>query len=435
MSAQNVVVSLFLNGERSAQQSVSLTDGETKVINMEAVPKQTGFVEVVADIEDDDIMQDNKRFINMYIPKEVPVIIFADNQKDTDFIQLALDASNENSALKITSRNLDQISSFNLSEYDAVILIPSGVVPNPERIKAFVQQGGGLLLFPGSTPNNMSFQGILQNLGLPSLQGFAGKVNEPSNPVGFENVEYNHPLFQNIFLKEDKKKFESPDIYAHYKITTMGKGQNIISLLDGTSFLGEYKQGKGNILLFNASPVLSWSNFPLKSIFVPLITKSVFYVASKDRNQNTYIAGENADINIASSGSSRIKVVKPDKSEEFINLDNQKSGRYINYNKTNIAGNYEIYSGDKLIEEISVNPDPAESKTTYLTMGDFKNYLKKINFKGKFIPVSKDDNPVKIVLQSRYGSELWRYFAVIALLLALVEMTISRNTKKELDTV
>jgi len=434
-AAQNVVVSLFLNGERSAQQSVSLADGETKAINMEAVPKQTGFVNVVADLEDDDIMQDNKRYINMYIPKEVPVIIFADNQKDAEFIQLALDASNENSTLKITSRNLNQMSSYNLSEYDAVVLIPTGNTPNPERIKSYLQEGGGLLLFPGSTLNIQTFQATMFNLGLPSPQGFAGKVNDPSNPVGFENVEYNHPLFQNIFLKEDKKKFESPDIYAHYKITTMGKGQNIISLLDGSSFLSEYKFGKGNILVFNTSPVLSWSNFPLKSIFVPLITKSIFYAASKDRNQNTFIAGENADINIGASGSQQIKIVKPDKSEEFINLENQRSGNYIVYNKTNVAGNYEIYSGDKLIEEISVNPDPAESKTTYLTFSDFKDYLKKINFKGKFISVSKDEDPVKIVLQSRYGSELWRYFAVIALILALVEMTIARNTKKELDTV
>jgi hypothetical protein len=108
---------------------------------------------------------------------------------------------------------------------------------------------------------------------------------------------------------------------------------------------------------------------------------------------------------------------------------------YISYNKTNIAGNYHILAGDKIIEEISVNPDPSESITTYVTTSDFKEYLKKINFKGRYIPVNKDENPAKIVLQSRYGSELWRYFAVIALLLALAEMTLARNTKKELGTV
>ncbi|MDR3666390.1 MAG: BatA domain-containing protein [Ignavibacteriaceae bacterium] len=433
-TGQNIVVSLFLNGERSAQQSVTLNEGESKVINMDAVPKQTGFVDAMAEIEDDEIMQDNKRYINLYIPKEVPVIIFSDNPNDNEFIQLALNASNESSALNIMSKNLNQISSYNLSEYNTVILITSSTLPNPERIKSYVQGGGGLLLFPGSTPNLQSFQQSVQSLNLPSPQAFAGKINDATNPKSFENVEYNHPIFQNLFLKEDKKKIESPDIYAHYKITTLGKGQSIIDLMDGSSFLSEYKMGKGNIFLFNTSPVLSWSNFPLKSIFVPLITKSVFYVASKDRNQNTYIAGDNADINVASAGAGQIKIIKPDKSEEFIKRENSNSD-YIPYKNTNIAGNYHILGGDKIIEEISVNPDPAESKTTYITANEFKDYLKKINFKGRYIPVNKDDNPAKIVLQSRYGSELWRYFAVIALLLALVEMTIARNTKKELSSV
>lgn len=433
-TAQNIVVSIFLNGERSSQQSVTLNGGESKVVNMEAAPKETGFVDAVAEIEDDDIMQDNKRYINLYIPKEVPVIIFSDNPNDDDFIQLALNASNESSALNITVKNLDQISSFNLSQYDAVILIPSGNLASADKIKAYVQGGGGLLLLPGSTPNLQSFQQVTQSLNIPSPQALAGKVNEGANPISFENVEYNHPIFQNLFLKEDKRKIESPDIYAHYKISTQGRGQNIITLPDGSSFLSEYKIGKGNIFLFNTSPVLSWSNFPLKSIFVPMITKSVFYIASKDRNQNTFIAGENADINIAASGAPQIKIVKPDKSEEFINREKSNSD-YISYNKTNVAGNYHILAGDKLIEEISVNPDNTESKTTYVTANDFKDYLKKINFKGRYIQVNKDENPAKIVLQSRYGSELWRYFAVIALLLALVEMTIARNTKKELGTV
>ncbi|MDR3610152.1 MAG: BatA and WFA domain-containing protein [Ignavibacteriaceae bacterium] len=432
--AQNIVISLFLNGERSAQQSVTLNEGESKIVNMEATPKHTGFVDVVAEIEDDEIMQDNKRYINMYIPKEVPLIIFTDNAKDIDFIQLALNASNESSALEITNKSLNQISSFNLSQYDAVILIPNGNIADPNRIKAYIQSGGGLLLFPGSTPNVQSFQNIAQSLNIPLPQGLSGKVNEDSNPVSFDNVEYNHPIFQNLFLKDDKRKIESPDIYAHYKITTQGRGENIITLLDGTSFLSEYKLGKGKIFLFNTSPVLSWSNFPLKSIFVPLMTKSVFYISSKDRNQNIFEAGENADINVAGGGALPIKIIRPDKSEEFIDRDKTES-EYISYNKTDIAGNYHIISGDKLIEEISVNADPSESKTTYLTANEFKEYLKKINFKGRYIPVNKDENPVKIVLQSRYGSELWRYFAVIALLLALAEMTLARNTKKETGTV
>jgi len=45
--------------------------------------------------------------------------------------------------------------------------------------------------------------------------------------------------------------------------------------------------------------------------------------------------------------------------------------------------------------------------------------------------MSSDDNIINTVLQARYGSELWKYFLIAALLLAIVEMTIARNTRKE----
>ena len=38
----------------------------------------------------------------------------------------------------------------------------------------------------------------------------------------------------------------------------------------------------------------------------------------------------------------------------------------------------------------------------------------------------------QIILQARFGSELWRYFLLAALILALIEMTIARSAKKEL---
>jgi hypothetical protein len=58
--------------------------------------------------------------------------------------------------------------------------------------------------------------------------------------------------------------------------------------------------------------------------------------------------------------------------------------------------------------------------------------LKKIDFNGSYVRISKDENPVKKILQARFGSELWRYFLLAAILFALLEMTIARSAKKEL---
>ena len=239
-----------------------------------------------------------------------------------------------------------------------------------------------------------------------------------------------------IFSLLQKIKSSSLLIFIiHYKISTQGKGINIITLTDGTSFLSEYKIGKGRVLLLNTSPVLSWSNFSLKNIFAPLMLKSVFYLASKDKPENEYFAGQPVTVSLPGSVLPQIKVERPDKTEELINLEKSGSLNFITYNKTGISGNYKFYAGQKNIAEISVNANPEESVTKYLSSDDFEKYLRDINFKGKHISISGKENPSEIVMQSRFGSELWRLFLIAALVTAMVEMAVSRSSKRDLASV
>jgi len=82
-----------------------------------------------------------------------------------------------------------------------------------------------------------------------------------------------------------------------------------------------------------------------------------------------------------------------------------------------------IAKGAKIQEALDAGADHA----------GFDDYLEKINFNGKHIRIDKNENPTQMILQARFGSELWRYFVLIAILLALVEMTIARNAKKEME--
>jgi len=441
-SADDIVISLFINGERSAQQSVSLSGGETKLLIMESTVKSSGFIDVYAEIEDDEILQDNRRYTNLFIPDAVPIIIFTDNLSDARFVELALlvrepalPSSRSGKAININLKSTNQVPSFvPQSGIETVIIIGSENLNSIDRLAAFVNNGGGLFLMPGENSSLQNFQKVLQALSLPIPSKIVGEKGKTDNTVSFSQVEYSHPIFQDIFVKDEKKKIESPDIYSYFKMTTEGKGRNIISLIDGSSFLSEYKIGKGKIFLMNTAPVLSWSNFPLKGVFVPLINKSVFYLASKDRAEIEFIAGNEININIGSQSLPQVKIERPDKAEEFIKLKQEIISNIISYDNSNVAGNYKIYSGEKLIETVSVNIDPLESVTKYLSKNEFENYLDKINFKGIYIEVNKDENPMEIVLQSRFGSELWKYFLIIAIVLALIEMAVARNSKKDLVT-
>ncbi|MCH8034183.1 MAG: BatA domain-containing protein [Bacteroidetes bacterium] len=433
-TVNNLVVSLIVGGKRSAQKSINLTSNKAKIVQLEGTANKNGFVEVTVEIEDDEVSVDNKRFSSIFIPEKISVILLYDKFNDIRFVKLALQSAADNGNLELDEKPLSKISTIKLNNYDAVIIIGSKVIDRSGDLRRLLTDGGGVIIFPSSEPDLVGFRGILNSLKLPQAKELIYYSEQVNKTVDFEKIDYDHPLLQNIFRDEQKKEIESPIIQNYYKISPMGKGRSIISLLDGSSFLSEYNFGRGKIFVFNVPPVLEWSDFPIKSIFAPLIYKSVVYLSAKDRNNSEYIAGEPLNINISRRTLPIIKVIRPDRSEDLFNLNGNDSD-FLNFSKTYLSGNYKIYSGVDLLETISVNTEQLESNVNYILDDEFEDYLKEINFKGAHIKITKGEDPVTLILQARFGSELWRYFLFAAFLLALIEMTIARSAKKELVDV
>lgn len=430
-SKENLVVSLFLNGERSAQQSVNLNSGESKTVNLEAPAKTYGNSEAETEIEEDDLMQDNQRFTSFIIPEKIPVLILADHVEDSKLLEMALKSVSEKDYFDITTKKVDQIAATQLNDYQVIILLSSNFLSAKDKLAQFLNSGKGVIIFPSSESASGNFINSVNALGLV-ITG-ANVKTDKGQSVHFNEVDFNHPLFENIFVDEKKKQVESPDFYSYYKINPAGRGKTIISLEDESSFLSEYSLNGGRILLFSSALVFLWSDFPVKSIFAPLVTKSVMYLSTKNVGDKTYYAGESFNLNVSDRTLPQIKVVRPDKTDEIVNLDPNFNSDFFSYSNTFITGNYKFFSGDKLLSEISVNTDPAESVTEHITEAEFDKYLEKINFRGRYFRINKGENPEQMIIQARFGSELWRYFLLAAIILALIEMTVARNAKKEID--
>ena len=426
----SAVVSLFLDNERAAQKSFDIIAGQSTIVEIEATPKAAGFIDVVAEIETDEIEQDNKRFASLFIPDRISVGLFSENQSDLTFVDLALQTAGAE-RYEIERKNIVQLTSQQLNKYQPIIISANAISSGIEQLKNYLQNGGGLILFPSSSPDVLKLNQLYAQLGLGINASLVGAVNSSNLKIKFDKNDFNHPVFQDIFQNEDKKKYESPELNAYYKISSTGN--QIISLVDGSSFLNEYRMGQGKLFVFNSAPVLSWSDFPIKSIFAPLINKSVAYLSSKDREQNVFLAGEEVNINLKNTNTSQIKIIGPDKTEEFINLSDKSGRDYLAYSNTGVAGSYKFFAGDKIVENISINTDPSESKTEYAKDSDFEDYLKQISYNGKYVSIDKESNISEKILQARFGSELWRYFLLVAIILALIEMTIARNAKKDLE--
>ncbi len=433
-SVNNSVASLFVNGKRSAQQSLNLSAGESKIIPFETTLLDTGLVEIYAELEDDDILHDNKRFFSVYVPDKISVLFLTDNRDDARFVKYAIDDPTKQK-VRITENSLSQVLSLNLKNYDAVIVIGSEQNSDWKNLFGYAESGGGLILVPGTQSTLSNFQKLCIALNISLPVRAVGKINSQDSPALFDKINYQDPLFADLFENNKQQQVESPEIYYYFKIVPGSNGKNIISMSDGSSFLSEYKLGAGKVFLFNSSLNLSWNNFPLKGFFAPLINRLVLYSSSKFKEQNTFYTGQNITADISNHSISQIKVEKPRGENEYVNSDSLTNQNYFTYTKTDETGIYKFFSSNKLLDYISVNHDPKESVTNKADFSEFEDYLKQISFEGKSYSLSPNDDFTKAIYQSRFGTELWKYFLIAVLLLAIAESLVARNTKKDLSSI
>ena len=430
---KNSVASLLVNGIRSAQQSINLAGGEAKEFTFETTLKDTGLVEFTAELEDDEILRDNKRYFSAYVSDRISLLMPADNEDDTKYIRYAVD--DPLNRIKIRSVSSSQLREVKLKNYDAVILLGTEKNSDWNNLIDYVNSGGKVIVMPGSESTLLNYQKFCSALKIPAPAVAVGKIDSAESSVQFDKIDLQNTLFADLFENNKQHPVVSPDIYYYFKNLPGGEGKTLISMPDNSAFLSEYQKGKGKILLFNSAPVLGWNDFPLKGLFAPLMNKLILYSASKVKEDTGYLAGQEIYADISNHSIPQIVAQKPGGGREFINADSLTNKNYLPYSNTDETGTYKFYSGGKMLDYFSVNHDPRESDPERFTDSVFKDYLKQIGFGGKLITLSAKDNIANEIYQSRFGTEFWRYLLIAVLLLALIESFVARSSKKELAEI
>ncbi|HET54547.1 MAG TPA: hypothetical protein ENN33_04950 [Ignavibacteria bacterium] len=82
-----------------------------------------------------------------------------------------------------------------------------------------------------------------------------------------------------------------------------------------------------------------------------------------------------------------------------------------------------------------VNFDPAETVSQYLNKDDIEKYFAEIISSDKYTFIDPNNNYKESIKQARFGTELWKYFLIAALFIALLEMYVSKNSKKDFTEI
>ncbi len=424
------VLSLFLNGKKESQ--FSLNGKNTGKVKFDVTLLKSGLIRTLLKASDDAFNYDNENYLCFKVPEVIRIAIIKKFGADTKFLKLAL-GSNVKGLVREYEFEQRQFNSVNLNDYNVIVIVGYSKELNFKRIQNYLNAGHGVIFIPAKNSTEEELAELCKGLQIPSFGKLIfGKNYESIN--AFAETDFSHPIFEGVFLKGKRPQIESPEFYGYFKFVISGEGRPIIKLADGSSFLSEFNKGKGKLLVFNVPFDLEFGNFPLKGFFAPLVNKTLFYLSSDVASIKSVLAGQTIAVDLSEALLQQLTVVRPDGSKEIVDLTGYNKN-YFPFTQTNEIGIYKFYSGKKIIDFVSVNPVKSESVLKSLEQKSLQNKIAEVFPGSKILQVNEDAKIKNVVLRSRYGVELGKYFLILAIVFALAEMLVGKSSKKDLVEV
>lgn len=425
------------------EKVVDLQSSENKKLELTFKAEKSGYnsgmIELAIDnAQDDEIKYDNKIYFSLYIPEKFKIGLVGN---DTKFIKLAIESASSllGDSLKSKSNifDLNEFGSLPSKLSDLNIVFISGMdrfnSSEAEQLSSYITNGGTAYFFPSQSADINSYNALFTKLNSTHIANL--NTDEAVNKsVKIGRVNFEHPLLSGIF-KNDKLNFtsekfilDSPEMKSFYTITQGEKDVTLLELSNNKPFLIENNIGQGKLLLSAVAANDKMSDLPMKSIFVPLIVRSIFY-SHGNMNNSSYTIGKNNVVSL--NQSFRVSsAINP--SNTKINYTPSTASSYLSFPYSSFSSTPGIYSfSDSTNSKLSfaLNYNFNESNLAKEDSKEIENYFKK-SFTN--VKVINDINQIKeSIKEAKYGIELWKYFLILALLFVAAELFLSRKLMQD----
>jgi hypothetical protein len=457
-------MSVYLDGSRVVQQSLDIQPQTSSAVPFTLIPKRRGILQGSIRLEDDALEIDNTWSFVLRVPDRIRVLMAGASATETRFPYLALTLAGDSSMAGLfTVERIEgeQLPTTDLGPFDVLVLcgLRRFAPGEAERIATFVRSGGGIVLFPGDEADLENYNtALLPRLGIPPLG--AGRTDSAITRLGesggfftFNKVDFEHPLFSGLFetppgKKEQTPSVETPKIVRTAGIRPSGVGHAIIDLANGEAFLAEFDIGSGSALLFAVDAGLSWSDFPVKGLFAPLLHRAVISLASEAHAPPDVTVGDPVKVTVKlrhAVGRTQYVFRAPSGIDERVAPRLRSATALADFESAPTAetGTYTLLPSDA--EEAPPghgNADPLEAVPVHaaLAESDFRSITpEELVAFWRSVGISPDHTKElaaggaleTTIQQSRFGVELWRYFLALALILAIAEMAVA--SERHLD--
>jgi Aerotolerance regulator N-terminal/von Willebrand factor type A domain len=292
-SARDVPVTLELDGQALQTRTVTLQPDAATSVQFQAFTLSQPHTRGTVRVPDDGLDADNALNFVLSPGTALNILIVEGAAASRDvslYLRRALEIT-EDGRFHVTVRRANSVRPVDLDRVQAVFLNDVQIDgPSAERLRAFVDGGGGLLValgedggWPASAADMLPGRiGQVQD----RLQGRGGRL-------GF--LEYSHPVFE-VFAGPRSGDFTGARFFRARAFEPSDSASVLARFDDGTVALVERRIGRGRVLVWTNTLDSYWNDLALQPVYLPFVHRLAEYLGGRAEALPWFTIGQVVDL-------------------------------------------------------------------------------------------------------------------------------------------
>ena len=426
-------VALVLNGQELQSRTVTVDPLGSTAVTFSPVLLPEGVSRGAVTAGTDALPQDNTVVFVLSPSNSLSALILESSdarENQSLFLGRALEIGDRPS-FRVDVRPLRE---FRLSDLDGRSVLVLNDAPLPggragQRIREFVENGGGLLVVLGERNGPQTWPANVVDL-LPGVVG--ARVDLDRGPITMSTMEYGNPVFD-VFSAPRSGDFSAAKFFRYRDLTVDDPQSVLARYSDGQVALAEKRFGDGIVLVWTSTADTYWNDLALQPVFLPFVHRMMRYLAGYEEVRPFFIVGEtlkltrespDKSIQALMDGGGDLVVQAPSGNRTIV-----QAGAGEPVVELTEQGFYEIrqVDGGKVPPAfVAVNIDPSESDLAKLDIEEFLGAVTPMGDEG-----SVGARARKLTVEEReHRQQLWWYLLIAAMLMLVAETAISNRLSR-----
>ena len=358
-------VQLFIEGQIVARQHFNLGEEGKGQVTLQPFELNEGTTRgKLVVVPSDSLIEDNTYHFVVERSEPFLVQVLSSRSSRSLHLQTAL-STGENHPFRVELVK-PPLTSLDASRVQVLILNDLRDPPGAGVVLPFLEAGGGLIVAAGSQTQENSYAHGWESILPAKLTGKHFVRSRERSFAGMTQASWEHPIFS-AFKDIQRSAVSASQFFGYWDVQPSQQAAVVAGLDDRAPALLEQAVGTGRVLLFTSSLDASWSDFPVRSSYLPFWQETVRYASGFQSSPSAYRIGQAVDVAQATEGTSGTWNVIDPTGKHVVGLDGARpESLHLKF-----PGHYEIRD-NKRTDWIAANTVPAESLLNRVPVEDFR---------------------------------------------------------------